>query len=99
MAIGHIEKGAFHRWLGKKEGEPITDADIDKGLKAGGHPAKMAAFAKASRKFRHGKGEKKKRSDSEHSERMYGKDSKSKRETSSKSHLTPRQHLQRIGAR
>lgn len=49
--IGHIEKGAFHRWLGKKQGEPITDADIERGLKAGGHPAKMAAFAKAARKM------------------------------------------------
>jgi hypothetical protein len=50
-AIGHIEKGAFHRWLGKDESEPISDADIAKGLAAGGHPAKMAQFAKASRSW------------------------------------------------
>jgi hypothetical protein len=45
-AIGDIEKGAFHRWLGKPLDEPITDADIAKGLAAGGHPAKMANFAR-----------------------------------------------------
>jgi hypothetical protein len=45
-AIGHIEKGAFHKWLGKSEDEPITHADIEKGLKAGGHAAKMANFAR-----------------------------------------------------
>lgn len=41
-----IKHGAFHRWLGKPENEPITHADIEKGLKAGGHPAKMANFAR-----------------------------------------------------
>lgn len=71
-AFGHIEKGAFHRWLGKKEGEPITDADIQKGLRAGGHAAKMANFAKSARagKFKHKKA---RRTDSEHAERMYGR--------------------------
>ena len=44
--IGHIAKGAFHKWLGKSEDEPITHADIERGLKAGGHPAKMANFAR-----------------------------------------------------
>jgi hypothetical protein len=44
--IGPIKKGAFHRWLGKSEDEPITHADIEKGLKAGGHAAKMANFAR-----------------------------------------------------
>jgi hypothetical protein len=44
--IGPIKKGAFHAWLGKPQSEPITDADIRKGLKAGGHPAKMANFAR-----------------------------------------------------
>ena len=44
--IGHVKKGAFHRWLGKPESEPITEADIERGLKAGGHPAKMANFAR-----------------------------------------------------
>lgn len=29
-----IKKGSFHKWLGKKEGEPITEADIKKGLKS-----------------------------------------------------------------
>lgn len=47
--IGPIKKGAFHRWLGKSQDEPITDADIAKGEAAGGHPAKMAGFAKAAR--------------------------------------------------
>lgn len=51
--IGHIAHGAFHRWLGKSEDEPITDADIQKGLKAGGHAAKMANFARNARKFHH----------------------------------------------
>lgn len=53
-AIGHIDKGAFHRWLGKPDAESITDADIAKGLAAGGHPAKMAQFAKNARGFSHG---------------------------------------------
>lgn len=44
-AFGNIHKGAFHRWLGKAEGAPITEADIAKGRAAGGHPAKMANFA------------------------------------------------------
>lgn len=74
-AFGNIKKGAFHRWLGKSEDEPITDADIQKGLKAGGHAAKMANFARSSRegKFKHkGKG-RAKRSDSERADRLYGK--------------------------
>jgi len=53
MPIGNVKKGAFHRYLGKKEGEPITGGDIEKGLKAGGHAAKMAAFAKAAKKWKH----------------------------------------------
>jgi hypothetical protein len=44
--IGPIKKGAFHRWLGKKQGEKITGADIQRGLAAGGHAAKMANFAR-----------------------------------------------------
>lgn len=55
-AIGNIDKGAFHRWLGKDEDEPITDADIARGQAAGGHPAKMAHFAKQARKWGKGKG-------------------------------------------
>lgn len=69
MAIGPVKHGAFHKYLGKKEGEPITNADIEKGLKAGGHAAKMAAFAKAARKWKH----KGKKGDHEHAERMYGR--------------------------
>lgn len=52
-AIGPIKKGAFHAWLGKDPEESITDADIARGIAAGGHPAKMARFAKAARGFNH----------------------------------------------
>ena len=45
-AFGHIHKGAFHRWLGKSPGAPITASDIARGKAAGGHAAKMANFAK-----------------------------------------------------
>lgn len=46
IKIAPSKKGAFHRWLGKPEGAPITEADIRKGLAAGGHPAQMANFAR-----------------------------------------------------
>ena len=51
--LGGIKKGAFHKWLGKDEDEPITDADIKKGL-ASEDPKviKMANFAKISRKWK-----------------------------------------------
>jgi hypothetical protein len=52
-AVFDLRKGGFHRWLGKSEDDPITGEDIKKGLAAGGHPAKMAGFAKAARKFKH----------------------------------------------
>lgn len=81
MAAPHLNpahKGAFHRWLGKKPGEPITDADIQKGLKAGGHAAQMANFARTARGWKHGGKKKSKRSDSERAERMYGKKSEEK---------------------
>ena len=52
-AIFHLRKGGFHKWLGKSEDDPITNEDIEKGLKAGGHPAKMALFARNARKFKH----------------------------------------------
>jgi hypothetical protein len=52
-AMFHLRKGGFHKFLGKPEGEPITDADIAKGMAAGGHAAKMANFAKNARKFKH----------------------------------------------
>lgn len=51
--IGHIDKGAFHRWLGKSEDEPITKADIAKGKAAGGHAAKMADFAESAKGWNH----------------------------------------------
>jgi hypothetical protein len=50
-AVFSVRKGNFHRWLGKKEGEPITEADIEKGKAAGGHAAKMATFAANARKW------------------------------------------------
>jgi hypothetical protein len=53
-SIGPIKAGAFHAWLGKDPSEPITDADIERGMKAGGHPAKMAEFAKNARGWHHG---------------------------------------------
>lgn len=49
----HIKPGAFHEWLGKSKDEPITEADIQKGLKAGGHAAKMANFARNAKKWKH----------------------------------------------
>jgi len=49
----NIKPGAFHQWLGKSEDEPITDTDIEKGIKAGGHPEKMAIFARNERKWDH----------------------------------------------
>ncbi len=49
----HVKKGAFHRWLGKPEDAPITQADIEKGLAASGHAAKMANFARNARKWHH----------------------------------------------
>lgn len=42
-----IDKGAFHRWLGKPEDADITQADIEKGLASDDkHVRKMAQFAK-----------------------------------------------------
>lgn len=42
-----VKKGGFHKWLGKKEGEKITPADIAKGLASDDpHVKKMAMFAK-----------------------------------------------------
>jgi hypothetical protein len=54
-----IKKGGFHEWLGKKEGEPITEADIERALAYEGedaaHVHKMANFAKNAKKFHHNK--------------------------------------------
>lgn len=45
-----IEKGAFHKWLGKKPGAPLTDEDIDRGMRAPDpHVRRMAQFAKNAR--------------------------------------------------
>ena len=48
-----VRKGGFHKWLGKKEGSPITEDDIKRGLAAGGHAAKMANFARNARSWHH----------------------------------------------
>jgi len=53
--IGPIKHGDFHKWLGKSEDEPITEADIAKGKAAGGHPAKMAEFAESAKHWDHSK--------------------------------------------
>ncbi len=53
--IGPVKEGAFHQWLGKKQDEPITQADIQKGLRAGGLAAKRANFARNAKKWHHGK--------------------------------------------
>lgn len=44
--VTEINKGAFHRWLGKPLDQKITAADVKKGLAAGGHAAKMANMAR-----------------------------------------------------
>jgi hypothetical protein len=52
-AIGKVKKGGFHKWLGKSEDEPITDADIERGLKSRDpHAREMANFARNSRKWK-----------------------------------------------
>lgn len=48
-----VEKGAFHKWLGKKPGEKITNKDIEKGLASkDAHVKKMAQFAKNMKELR-----------------------------------------------
>ena len=52
--IGPIKKGGFHRYLGKKAGEPITAADIAKGKASPStHVQKMAVFAQNAKKWKH----------------------------------------------
>ena len=47
-----LKKGAFHKWLGKPEGEKITDEDIQRGLDSkDSHVRKMAQFAKNSKNW------------------------------------------------
>jgi hypothetical protein len=49
----HLDKGAFHRWLGKSEDQPITESDIKKGLNSKDpHVNKMANFARNARKWK-----------------------------------------------
>lgn len=74
IEIKKSHEGRFHRDVGKKPGEKITDADIEKGLKSK-DPAerKRANFARNARKWNHSGKKKAKRSDSERSEKMYGK--------------------------
>ena len=50
----HVRKGGFHKWLGKKPDEPITEADIAKGKAAGGHAEEMATFAENAKDWHHG---------------------------------------------
>lgn len=53
-ALGPVDKGGFHRWLGKSEDQPITEADIKKGLASDDpHVRKMANFAKNARHWKH----------------------------------------------
>lgn len=45
-----MDKGGFHKWLGKKEGAPITEKDIAKGLACSDpRVRKMAQAAKNAR--------------------------------------------------
>ena len=50
-AKGTIRKGGLHRTLGKKESEPITQADIARAKKMGGKAAKQAALAQTFKKM------------------------------------------------
>lgn len=57
-----VKKGSFHEWLGKKPGDPITDADIERGLKSDDpHVRKMAQFAKNAKKWHTNKKDAKKK--------------------------------------
>lgn len=69
----HIKKsheGRFHKDVGKKPGEKITSADIEKGLHSK-NPAerKRANFARNARKWNH----KGKTSGGDKAEKLYGK--------------------------
>ena len=51
-----VKKNAFHEWLGKKEGDKISDTDIIKGLNSTDkHVKKMAQFAKNAKKWQNKK--------------------------------------------
>ena len=49
----NLKKGGFHEWLGKSKDEPITEADILKGKRAGGHAEKMAVMAENMSHWHH----------------------------------------------
>lgn len=54
--IKKVKSGSFHEWLGKSKDKPITEADIQRGLKSPDpHIRKMAQFAKNSKKWNHKK--------------------------------------------
>jgi hypothetical protein len=58
LHLENLKKGSFHEWLGKKPDEPITDADIEKGLNSDDpHVRKQAQFAKNAKKWKHPKKE------------------------------------------
>lgn len=45
-AAFHVRKGLFHKWLGKEQDSPITQADIAKGKASKNpHVVHMATFA------------------------------------------------------
>lgn len=50
-----VKNGDLHKWLGKTRGENITDADIEKGLKAKeAHIRQLAKHARDAKVARHG---------------------------------------------
>lgn len=50
-SIKPSHEGKFHRWLGKGEDEPITMADVAKGLKSKSAAARsMANFARMAKR-------------------------------------------------
>lgn len=71
IEIKPSHKGRFHRDVGKKPGQKITSADIEKGLHSK-DPAerRRANFARNARKWKHGKARK------STADRLYGGSSK-----------------------
>lgn len=60
--IGPIKHGTFHEWLGKSKDSPITEKDIEKGLKSDDpHVRHMAQFAKNAKGWKHPKKDEKKK--------------------------------------
>jgi hypothetical protein len=79
MALGiHIKpshQGLFHKDMGKKEGAPITSADIAKG-KRSENPAerKRATFAANARKWNHRRKSNPGEANARHASKLYGKE-------------------------